>query len=69
MEYPGLCSVTAGMLIKKGGFVMCKRKIKTMTFSILICGTFKELEKERIMKGTIQYGRSTCQFFQKYYSG
>ena len=29
----------------------------------------KELEKERIMKGTIQYGRSTCQFFQKYYSG
>lgn len=40
-----------------------------MTFSILICGTFKELEKERIMKGTIQYGRSTCQFFQKYYSG
>lgn len=30
MEYPGLCSVTAGMLIKKGGFVMCKRKIKTI---------------------------------------
>ena len=30
---------------------------------------FKKLEKERIMKGTIQYGRSTCQFFQKYYSG
>ena len=29
----------------------------------------KKLEKERIMKGTIQYGRSTCQFFQKYYSG
>ena len=40
-----------------------------MAFSILICGTFKKLEKERIMKGTIQYGRSTCQFFQKYYSG
>ena len=31
--------------------------------------TIKKLEKERIMKGTIQYGRSTCQFFQKYYSG
>ena len=30
MEYPVLCSVTAGMLIKKGGFVMCKRKIKTI---------------------------------------
>ena len=30
MEYPLLCSVTAGMLIKKGGFVMCKRKIKTI---------------------------------------
>lgn len=29
-EYPVLCSVTAGMLIKKGGVVMCKRKIKTI---------------------------------------
>ena len=41
MEYPGLCSVTAGMLIKKGGFVMCKRKIKTIeTIFFLILFSF-----------------------------
>lgn len=41
MEYPGLCSVTAGILIKKGGFVMCKRKIKTIeTIFFLILFSF-----------------------------
>ena len=41
MEYQGLCSVTAGMLIKKGGFVMCERKIKTIeTIFFLILFSF-----------------------------
>ena len=68
MEYPGLCSVTAGMLIKKGGFVMCKRKIKTIeaifflilfSFIVLLLPQNAHARVRVVTKGTTSTIRDT----------